>query len=95
MKNITDFLLNIFLQLHVFAYGKQVLPDFVMQVHSENAQEIKQTIWLYSINDNKISNFQADSTACHLVHLVLFRHQAANLTNPFFLFFSMYSANCL
>lgn len=69
MKNITDFLLNIFLQLYASAYGKQILPDFVMHVHSANSQEIKQTIWLYSINDNKISNFQADSIACNLVHL--------------------------
>jgi hypothetical protein len=61
MKNITDFLLNIFLQCYVFAYGKQVLPDFIMRVHSENAQEMKQRIWLYSRNDKEISNFQADN----------------------------------
>jgi len=34
MKNITDFLLNFFLQGYVVAYGKQVLPDFIMLVHS-------------------------------------------------------------
>jgi len=39
MKNITDFLLS-FLQGYVFAYGKQVLSDFIMFVHSENAQEM-------------------------------------------------------
>jgi len=40
MKNITDFLLNIFLQGYVFAYGKQVLSDFIMFVRSKDAQEM-------------------------------------------------------
>jgi len=35
------FSINIFfLQGYVFGYSKQILPDFIMLVHSENAQEM-------------------------------------------------------
>lgn len=42
MKNITDFLLNTFLQVYFFMYGRQVIQDLNMLLHIQKAQEMQQ-----------------------------------------------------
>jgi hypothetical protein len=45
---------------YVFMYGKQVLSDFTVLLHSERAKIMKQRICLHPRHDNKISfNFEA------------------------------------
>jgi hypothetical protein len=42
VKNITDFLLNTFLQVYFFMYGRQVIQDLNMLLHIQKAQEMQQ-----------------------------------------------------
>ena len=77
MKNITDFLLNTFLQVYFFMYGRQVIQDLNMLQHIKKSSGNAARICLYPRHNNKISLI-LKCTLYRMQHMLLFLQAPRN-----------------